>query len=107
MPEALAVVAHQVHGGKVGLARHVAIGQGAYDGVTLDPPRELDHEHEPAAPAPALVRAGELEFLDPPERFPGETSHPVPAGQEHLQPFKLAQPERAGDVREAVVEAEA
>src|SRR5919202_4391883 len=62
--EALPVERHQVDGGKVGLAGHPLLCQGADCGVAVDAARELHHEHEPAAAIAPRVGAWQFELVD-------------------------------------------
>src|SRR5438094_10064119 len=56
--ERLAVVAHEVDRGQVGLALHAALAQGDDRLVAVDAVRQLDDVDEPPALVTALVRAG-------------------------------------------------
>ena len=104
--EGLAVVAHQVDRRQVRLALHAALAQAADRLVAVDAARERHRVDEPAAHVPALVRAGQLEALDP-ARAPPVGVGDAGARREHpVEAVELGQADRAGDLGEPVVEAE-
>ena len=74
--------------------------------VAVDPRGQLDDEDEPAPPLAARVRAGSSRPSIPAEGLAVEAGHPGPVGEHLLEALELGQAERAGDVAEAVVEAE-
>src|SRR5207247_2134775 len=75
--------------------------------VAVEPARQLDDEHEPATHVTATVGTGQLEALDPGERVPVGVRYARPLRKQSVEPLELRETERAGDVRQAVVEAEA
>ena len=70
------------------------------------PARQLHHVDEPAAAVAAGVRARQLQALDAGQRLAVQRRHARAGGQHLVEALELGQPERAGDVREPVVEAE-
>src|SRR5919108_6491903 len=61
--EALAVEAHEVDGGQVGLGVHAALAQAPHRGVPVHGRRHLDHVDEPAPAVAPRVGAEELDAL--------------------------------------------
>src|SRR3954451_9707407 len=107
MPELLAVVGHQMDGRQVGLGLHAALAQRQDRRVAVAPARQLDDEDEPAALVAAGVLAGQLEALDVGQQLAIPARHARPRGKHVVEPPELDDPQRARDVAEAVVEAEA
>ena len=71
------------------------------------PARDLHDEHEPAAAVAAGVRARQLEPLDAGERLAVARGDPRAGGEHAVEALELGEADRAGEVGQAVVEAEA
>ena len=80
--------------------------QRAHRLVAIDAVRQLHDEHEPAAPCFAVVLAGKRQALDAGERLAVGRGDALPRRRANPSRFSCATPERAGDIREPVVEAE-
>ena len=107
MAEPLAVEAHQVDRRQVGLRLDPPLPQALHHPLAVHPGRNLDHVHEPAPAVAARIRAGERQALDPPERLAVQRRDRGPPGEQVVEPFELRDAQRAGDLGEAVVEAQA
>ena len=66
--------------------------------VAVDPVRELDDEHEPAAHVAAVVLARQRELALPASASRYQPGHARAVGEHVVEPVELRQPERAGDV---------
>ena len=104
--ERLAVVAHQMDRREVRLARHPDGGEVAHNPVTVEPPRELNDVHEPAAPRASGIRAREPKLVEPRQRLAVQRRDPSATGEHRVEAVELREPERAGELGEPVVEAE-
>ena len=108
MAEALAVEAHEVDGRQVGLALHAELAQREHRRVAVAPARQLDDEHEPAAHVAVAVLARQPETLDAGERLAvggGDLARARRASSSRRR--SCDETDRARDVGQAVVEAEA
>ena len=96
--------------GQVRLGLHAVLAQGEHRGVAVAPLGHLDDEHEPAAHVAARVLAGQPEPLLRGELGAARSRYQrgdAGARREHVvEALELGEAERAGEVGEAVVEAE-
>src|SRR3954463_6529060 len=105
--EALAVVRHQMDRRQVGLGLHAALAQRQDGRVAIEAGRQLDDEDEPPALVAVGVLAGQLEALDVAEQLAVPPGHARAGGEHVVEPAELGDPQRAGEVAQPVVEAEA
>ena len=92
---------------QVGLRVHAALAQRQHRGVAVHARRELHDVHEPAAPVAVRVRRTGAR-APPPRRAPRSRARPRGRARASISSrcSSCAEPERAGEVVEAVVEAE-
>src|SRR5437879_5614407 len=98
MTEPLPVVAHQMDGRKVRLARNSALGERPDGLVAVDSLRELDHEHEPSPAVSTVIGAREIEALNSAQRRSIQRGDAGATREQRLETLELGQPQRAGDV---------
>ena len=75
-------------------------------GVAVAPRRQLDHVDEPAAPVAAGIGARQVQPLDARQPLGVERGHRRARGEHLVQVRQLGDAERAGQVRQPVVEAQ-
>src|SRR6185312_15003434 len=107
MAELLAVIRHQMDRREVRLTRDPERRERAHDAIALDLTRELDDEHEPATLVAVHVGTRQLQTLDRRERLAIGRGDSLASCEHLIEPVELRHPERAGNVRQAVVEPEA
>ena len=89
---------------EVGLARNPKLRQRSDAAVAVDPARQLHDEHEPAAAIAADIGTRQLQRFDARERLAIAVGDPGPRGEHLVEPLELRKAQRAGDVRQPVVE---